>query len=629
MSDLHYTIGMAGHIDHGKTALTKALTNMDTDRLKEEKERNISIELGYAPLKLDGSNISVSVIDVPGHERFIRQMIAGVAGIDLVLIIIAADEGIMPQTKEHMDILNLLEIHNAIFVITKVDAVEEDLVEIVREDLQQYVEDTAFKHSPVYEVDSLSKKGIDALKDAIQQRLEQIPTKSGDSPFRMPIDNIFSLKGIGTIVRGTIYNGIVKKEDTVFVLPTHKKGKVRHLQVHHEDVDKALAGQRAAVNLAGIHKNELKRGHVLVKSDEYVKSSVVDIALTLPKEINYSIKQRTPIKFHSGASEIFGQIVFFDRNEVENTKEEIYCQVRLSEPIVISRGDRFIIRRATPVETIGGGMVINPIGEKYKFHEDTIKKLKANKEGTPEEHIIRLLKEQKWVPQQEMSKLLSLQPNTLQEEIDRLKEKGIVVGVSSFIGLQQTVNDIKESLHEDLRSWHEEHPMKQGINKAEYIQRSPHPKKVVQALLDRWIDEGTLRGDGHFIALGDFNPHFPKQWDKRMENVINKIEDDHLQVEEWSHYVLSEKIPSDLADDLKQLLIDRKVIMPLTDKLVIHASTLQDVVTQLKEKTGESFTLKEAKESLHVTRKYLIPLLELLDEQKWTKRVEQERKWIT
>ncbi|WP_234946545.1 selenocysteine-specific translation elongation factor [Bacillus sp. m3-13] len=310
MINKHYTIGMAGHIDHGKTTLTKALTGVDTDRLKEEKERQISIELGYAPLEMEDGSL-LSIIDVPGHERFIRQMIAGVSGIDLVILVVAADEGVMPQTKEHLEIVKFLQIQKGIIAITKKDKVEEELLDLVQEEIMDELEGSVFHHAPVVFLDSTKNIGIENLKETIRGQLQNIQHKQETGDFRLPIDQVFTIKGQGTVVRGTILEGIVQTEDELQILPAGVPVKARQLQVHNKMVNKAKAGQRVAVNLPNISAEDITRGDVLVLSQTYETTDTIDVSLKFIKKLQYPIKQRSVVKVHIGTAEVMGKIIFF------------------------------------------------------------------------------------------------------------------------------------------------------------------------------------------------------------------------------------------------------------------------------------------------------------------------------
>ncbi len=408
----YFTIGMAGHIDHGKTSLTKALTNVDTDRLKEEKERQISIELGFAPLYED-QEIQISVIDVPGHERFIRQMIAGVAGIDLVVLVVAADEGVMPQTREHLDILKFLGVKNGIIAITKIDRVDEEFIELVKDEILEELTGTVFEDSPFVLVDSLSKKGIEEMKELIIHTLKEREMRDAKGAFRLPIDQVFTVKGQGTVVRGTVYEGSVEEGQVLTIMPKGLEVKARQIQVHHKPAQKAYAGQRTAINLSSVSKEDLERGDVLVSSEHFNVTKTLDVAIRVVEDLEHLVKQRMPVKLHIGTAEVMGRIVFFDRNEIKEENGEILCQLRLEEEILTKRGDRFILRRPSPQETIGGGWVIDPRGNKYRFGNQTIDELEKKRVGSPKERITAALYEAKSLPLNELIKRTALDEGTL------------------------------------------------------------------------------------------------------------------------------------------------------------------------------------------------------------------------
>lgn len=625
MGKCYYTIGMAGHIDHGKTTLTKALTNVDTDRLKEEKERQISIELGFAPFELDES-MQVSIIDVPGHERFIRQMIAGVAGIDLVLLVVAADEGIMPQTKEHLEILSFLRIEHGIVVISKIDKVEEDFIDLVRDEIKDQLAETVFAEVPIVLVDSLTKKGIDTLKNEVKKHLKKIKPRNNHGAFRLPIDQVFTLRGQGTVVRGTIYEGMVQQGEQLTVLPIKRDVRARQLQVHHQATEHAVAGQRVAINLSGISKEDLKRGDVLVSSNTFVVTETIDISLRIVDKLKFPLKQRSPIKCHIGTAEVMGKIIFFDRNEAENTLDEILCQLRLDMPVVTKRGDRFILRRPTPVETVGGGWVIDPIGKKYRFGDETKSMLHEKKEGTPTERLVQILENEKILSFNEMLKMSSLDEASLHTI---LLEKCFIEIDKEVFSTTSIYQELTNLIHTILRDFHTQHPMKFGLNKAELIQQisSIYPKQLITFALEKGEQEGIYERVDQFVKNNDFDPHYPHVWAKRIEGLITDMKSDQLAVKLWEDYVKSSGIPKDLGEEVKHFLLDKKEILKLDEKTYLHCESLNDAVARLKQNTQHEFEIKEAKEILQLSRKYLVPLLELLDRLKLTMRVENKRKW--
>jgi selenocysteine-specific elongation factor len=621
----YFTIGMAGHIDHGKTSLTKALTDVDTDRLKEEKERQISIELGFAPLYED-NELQISVIDVPGHERFIRQMIAGVAGIDLVVLVVAADEGVMPQTQEHLDILGFLGIKNGIVAITKIDRVDEEFVDLVKDDILGELQGTVFEHSPFVLVDSLSKKGIEELKQLVIKTLKDQATRDAKGSFRLPIDQVFTVKGQGTVVRGTVYEGAVEEGQSLMIMPKGMEVRARQLQVHHQQALKAFAGQRVAINLSGVSKEEIERGDVLVSSEHFIVTNTIDVAIRVVEDLDYMVKQRMPIKLHVGTAEVMGRIVFFDRNELKEENGEILCQLRLEEDIVTKRGDRFIIRRPSPQETIGGGWVIDPRGNKYRYGKKTIEELEKKKVGTPFERLTAALMEPKSLSLHELIKRTSLDEETVKSQLDQ--EEFILYNRKEYT-LSVLVNAIEEEMVDRLTSYHEEYPMKQGLNKAELLQMMMNrfPKGLLDFVVEKGTENGKLSRTGQFVYRADFKPHVAKNWQKRVENLLTEIKNDGLKTLYFTDYIKKAGISDSLVPDLKRFLEEQELIVSLDDQYYYHGEVFKNAVDRLRTGTGAEFEVSEAKSILDLSRKYMIPFLERLDAMGLTKRVENKRIW--
>ena len=616
---------MAGHIDHGKTTLTKALTNVDTDRLKEEKERQISIELGFAPLYED-DELQISVVDVPGHERFIRQMIAGVAGIDLVVLVVAADEGVMPQTKEHLDILGFLGIKAGIIAITKVDRVEEEFIDLVKDDILSELEGTVFEDAPFMMVDSLANKGIDELKSLIVETLKQQEVRDSRGAFRLPIDQVFTVKGQGTVVRGTVYEGSVEEGQLLRVMPKGVDVRARQLQVHHMPATSAFAGQRVAINLSGVSKEDIERGEVLVSSEHFIVTRTLDVAIRVVEDLEYLVKQRTPIKCHIGTAEVMGRIVFFDRNELKEENEEILCQLRLEEEIVTKRGDRFIIRRPSPQETIGGGWVIDPRGNKYRFGEKTIAELEKKKVGTPIERVSAALYEAKSLSFVELIKHTALDEGALQST---LQNEDFLLFNGKEYTLVKLVEAIEDDITDKLEEFQRENPMRQGLNKAELLQgmQKMFPKNLLEFVVENGLRNGIFSRKEQYVKTADFQPHVPKSWEKRTENLLTELRKDGLKVRYLKDYFKDAGIPENLVGELKKFLEDKGMIMPLDDQYYWHMEWFEDALGKLKNHTGAEFEVGEAKEAVDLSRKYMIPFLERLDTMGLTKRVENKRVW--
>ncbi|MBT2658270.1 selenocysteine-specific translation elongation factor [Bacillus sp. ISL-18] len=625
MEKRYFTIGMAGHIDHGKTSLTKALTNVDTDRLKEEKERQISIELGFAPLYED-EEIQISVIDVPGHERFIRQMIAGVAGIDLVVLVVAADEGVMPQTKEHLDILKFLGVKNGIVAISKIDRVDEEFIELVKDDILGELAGTVFEDAPFVLVDSLSKKGIPEIIELIIDTLKGLEMRDAKGAFRLPIDQVFTVKGQGTVVRGTVYEGTVEEGQVLKIMPKGLEVRARQVQVHHHPAKKAYAGQRAAINLSNVSKEDLQRGDVLVSSEHFIVSKTVDVAIRVVEDLEHIVKQRMPIKLHIGTAEVMGRIVFFDRNEIKEENGDILCQLRLEEEILTKRGDRFILRRPSPQETIGGGWVIDPRANKYRFGNQTIEELEKKKAGAPRERITAALMDAKSLLLTELIKRTALDDSTLMEH---LAHPEFVLYNGKEYTLKLLIDSIEEDMFDVLQEYHQNYSMKAGMNKAELLQslQKRFPKSLLDYVVENGITSGAFKRKEQFVSLAGFVPHVPKSWAKRAENLLQDLKKDGLKVRYLRDYFSAAGIPESIEYDLRKFLEDQHLLVQLDDQFAYHGDVFREAVEKLQKGTGDEFEVGAAKDVLDLSRKYMIPFLERLDAKGLTKRVENKRVW--
>ncbi|MBE0428714.1 MAG: selenocysteine-specific translation elongation factor [Thermoleophilia bacterium] len=391
MARQHLVLGTAGHIDHGKTALIKAMTGIDTDRLKEEKERGISIELGYAQLELP-SGTRMSVVDVPGHERFVRNMVAGASGIDIFLLVVAADDGVMPQTREHMAIIELLGIPQGLVAITKTDLVDEEMVELVKADIEDFLSATPYAGSPVAAVSSKTGAGLPQLLGMLEEAAAKAQARQASPATRLPVDRVFSLKGIGTVVTGTLWAGQICAEDALWLLPDHLAARARGVQVHDRAVECAEAGQRVAINISGIDKEKLSRGQMIVTGDELTPTYMVDARISLIESAPGPLKYGAQARFHHGTADATAKLMFADRDRLA-PGESCFAQVRLKTLIVPARGDRFILRSLSPVTTIGGGVVVDPMPRKHGQGEEHVLRLETLQGGSPAEIVALFLQE--------------------------------------------------------------------------------------------------------------------------------------------------------------------------------------------------------------------------------------------
>ncbi|WP_188697208.1 selenocysteine-specific translation elongation factor [Pullulanibacillus camelliae] len=622
------TIGVAGHIDHGKTALTKALTHIETDRLAEEKERNISIENGYAFFDLE-PGWRAAVIDVPGHERFIRKMIAGVAGVDVALFVIAADEGMMPQTREHLAILELLGITPALFVVTKSDKVDAEMLSLAQHEIVEYIQGSIYENAAIYCVDSLSGRGIETLKQAIRETAMTVRYKGYGKSLRLPIDDVFTLHGHGTIIRGTIFDGKITNQGNYELLPAHKKLRIKQLQVHHERVNEAISGQRVAVNVAGVEQSEVKRGDVLVTPGAYHVTQRIDIQLHTLSSLQTPLKQRMPITLHIGTSQVRGNLILFDRQRLKEGTS-VVAQLALDAQVVTQRGDRFILRRPTPAETIGGGEVLDADAPKHRFGEQTVEQLSLLAKGTPETLLLAALEKQQVMSEENLKAAIrSFYEDEGHQLLQQLQadQKIIAIDSKQYL-LGETYSYYIESLLDILKTYHERYPLKFGMPRSEWFSRSPAPAEITQTLAQQLVADKQVVYHGPLVSWSYFVPHYPKEWARRLEQVKEQLKGSGLQAAGWAHIVQHFQLPEDIATDYKYFLLNSGEALQIEEDQLVDKSVFTHAIEQLRQKTAEVFTLQEAREVLELSRKYLIPFLEMCDALKITTREGHSRRWL-
>ena len=454
-------IGTAGHIDHGKTTLIKALTGRNTDRWEEEQRRGITIDLGFTYFDLPSGD-RAGIIDVPGHERFINNMVAGVVGMDMVLLVIAADEGIMPQTREHMDILNLLGIEKSIIVLNKCDLVDEEWMELVEEEVKEELEGTFLEHAPVVKVSAATGEGLEVLIDTISQMTsDEMMTKDISTIPRLPIDRAFTLSGFGTIITGTLVSGTITKDDLLEMYPIGKECKIRSIQVHGQDRKECYAGQRVAINLSNVKKREIKRGCVLAPPNSMKNTDLLDVRLNVLESSMRVLTNHTRLHFFTGTSEILCRAVLLDKEEI-GPGESGYVQLRLEEEIAVRRGDKFVVRFYSPMETIGGGVILEPNpGVKKRFQENVIEELKRKESGSSADVIELHVREREdtLITTAELAKLTALSIDEVQEDISELLSQGLVqvfaMRKDTYVWHAESIRAAKQTLDKALREYEE------------------------------------------------------------------------------------------------------------------------------------------------------------------------------
>ena len=621
-------IGTAGHIDHGKTTLIKALTGRNTDRWEEEQRRGITIDLGFTYFDLKNGD-RVGIIDVPGHERFINNMVAGVVGMDLVMLVVAADEGIMPQTREHMDILGELGIEKSILVLNKCDLVEEDWLELVKEEIKEELEGTFLEQAPIVEVSAATGQGIPELIEVIERlTAEEVVEKDVNTIPRLPIDRVFSLSGFGTIITGTLLAGTISKEDNLQVYPIGKECKIRNIQVHGQDVEKCYAGQRVAINLSNVKKSELRRGCVLAPPNNMKNTMLLDVKLNVLPSSMRVLTNHTRLHLFTGTSEILCRAVLLDKEEI-GPGESGFVQLRLEEEIALRRGDKFVVRFYSPMETIGGGIVLEPNPKKKKrFDKDAIEELQRKESGSSEDVIELHVKshEETMITVTELAKLTALSMEEVTEDVQSLEQQGIVkvfrMKKDTYVWHTIHEQNMRHRLTEALRGYHEKYPYRYGTKKAEI--HMTYMKKVKLNVFDLYVEmlseEGALKRHQEFLQLPEFEVRKDSVYEKVLKTVQKQFEKVQFDFQRFSEISFG-NIKREEVEDIMLLLIEEYIY------------TLKSIIEKAKEviqnrlKENPLITIAEVRDLLGTSRKSAKPILEYMDSIKVTKKngTESER----
>ncbi|NTV50401.1 MAG: selenocysteine-specific translation elongation factor [Geobacteraceae bacterium] len=626
-------LGTAGHIDHGKTSLVRALTGIDTDRLKEEKARGITIELGFAHLELPG-DIRFGIIDVPGHEKFVRSMVAGVGGMDIVMLVIAADEGIMPQTREHMDILRLLGVKNGLIALTKRDMVEPEWLDLVTEEVRDYVSGSFLENAPIVPVSSRTGEGLEELKAVLSDLANKVAEKRSEGHFRLPVDRVFTMTGFGTVVTGTLLSGEITVGEEVEVLPSGRLGRVRGIQAHGSKVEKGLAGQRLAVNLQGVDLDEVHRGDVVAPRNIFQTTRVVDVRLdhlsTAPREL----KHRASVNLHSATYEVQAKVLLLDRNTIE-PGESTYVQLRLSEPVLLNSGDSYILRIASPATTIGGGIVLDPFPPRRRRRSEEAVMLLESLESQEHQRVCSLI-----IGQSKLSGI-SFEDIILRSGVSRKAAEAallILLGTGDIIQMireprifiaRDAFDTLKCGLTEGVSAFLAENPLKHGIGKEELKTRLPKrsDQRFFTPLLSALEREGILIPERDIVKLAGHVMRSTASAEDLTSAFSAFLREKALEpptVKEFMerfHY--DEK---SVRDNIAILIRNGEAVRISSD--LFYASEVLDALREklihhLRE--NEGITPPEYRELTGLSRKFLIPLLEHFDSEKITIRVGDKR----
>jgi len=626
-------IGTAGHIDHGKTTLIKALTGRETDRWEEEKRRGITIDLGFTYFDLPDGN-TAGIIDVPGHEKFVKNMLAGVIGMDMVLLVVAADEGMMPQTVEHLNILNMLGLKKGIVVLTKYDLIDPEWLELVKEDIKEELKGTFFENAPMTEVSSKTGYGIEELIELIVEQTEtEIEERNVNTIPRLPIDRVFSITGFGTVITGTLISGTIKKGDEVEIYPVNKICKIRNVQVHSKDAEKASAGRRTAINLSGIKKSEIYRGCVIAPVNSMKNTMMLDVKLSLLKDSRRIVENRSRLHLYTGTSEILCRVVLLDRDEL-SPGESCYAQLRLEEEVAVRRGDKFIVRFYSPLETIGGGEIIEPVPKKKKrFDDSLLEELKIKEKGSSTDVIEKIIRENsKNVPTvSDIAKLTALSEEEIRSNVEILEEEEKITLFSlkndKYLWHKSFEREIEDSIEKYLSKYHEDNKYSKGAKKSEL--KSKYLPKMKQNVFDMainsFIDKGLIKQEGEYIFLPYFNIQYDDFYKKCEANILKAINDAKFE------FIGYEELVSTLngkeSEEIVALMLENKELIKINEAGITTNELYEEAKNMLIEfvKKNSKITAAEYRDILNTNRKNAIGLLEHFDMQRITRRVENDR----
>lgn len=625
-------VGTAGHIDHGKSALVRALTGTDPDRWEEEKRRGITIDLGFASLELpspDGAEpLRLGFVDVPGHERFVRNMLAGVGGMDLVLLVISADEGVKPQTREHFDICRLLSIPRGITVLTKSDLVDAETLEVVRMEVRDFVRGSFLEGAPIVPVSSLTGAGLGQLRDELAKAANDIPAKSSTMPFRLPIDRVFTMKGFGTVVTGTLISGAVAREQEVEVHPERLRVRVRGIQVHGESAEQATAGQRTALNLAGVSTEQLRRGQMLSAMDTLRATATVDVLLTLLPDAK-PLRNRAPIHLHSFTAETVAQVVLLQGDQL-TPGSSAYATLHLANAAALIPGDRFIIRQFSPLVTIGGGTVLdNAPRWRRRQQERRLQFLDAMRGDDPESILLARIArngEQGLLAAEALAET-GWTEQRITEVAERLQKARRTFRSGTLFVSADAVAQVSADIHFFLTRFHDANPLAPGVSREELREKTALTSGVFELVLSILVREEVVEVAGDLVRLKGRGVQMKDEEAEAKQVIESAFLSAGLKVPALKDVLGGLKIDRTRAQKIVTLLLRDRVLVKLSDELVFHRDALEQLKAKVRtmKATSPQIDVAKFKDATGVSRKYAIPLLEYLDRERVTRRVGDAR----
>ena len=616
-------------MDHGKTCLIRALTGIDTDRLKEEKKRGITIELGFAWMDFPKGE-RVGIVDVPGHEKFVKNMLAGVAGMDMVMLVVAADEGIMPQTVEHLDILSILGVRCGVVVITKTDAADPELTELVEEDVRELVKGTFLEDAPVVPVSVYKNQGIDRLRDTLYQLYRDLPEHKETRAFRLPVDRVFTLKGFGTVVTGTLFGGRIKKEQEAYLYPKNTSVKIRSIQVHETNVEEAHAGQRVALNLPDRKKQEIRRGDVVALKNSMYPTMMADVSLTVLRHTQRSVKNGSRVHVYHGTRELLGKVILLDRDELK-AGETCYAQLRLEEETVLEKGERFVIRFYSPAETIGGGTVLDICPRKHKRNDQKVLEACRIKESGTREEMLELSAWEHWgsfFTLEELAGRSTLDKSGLKHTAEKLAERKILVRLNENLYIHRQEMDFYRKRAETvLDEFHKANPLKEGMGIEELRSRMKIAEgKLADDILAVLKAEKVIKEEHGLISKKRFRVVLKEDEDAMVKEILNHYLDEGFAPLATELYLKEHRNQKKFPAVFTSLL-NKKALIRLDVQYCVHRDYYEKAKTAFREMAEKKpeVALGEYRDYLGCSRKVAVALLEHFDKNGFTRKTEGGR----
>lgn len=625
MQEKQVIIGTAGHVDHGKSTLITALTGINPDRLKEEQERGMTIDLGFAALTLPNGRV-VGVVDVPGHERFLKNMLAGAGGVDVVLLVIAADEGVMPQTREHLDILRLLDVKGGVVALTKTDLVEGEWLHLLREEIRTFLRGSPLQDAPIVAVSAHRREGLDTLLHALQEVVEQVPPRDQNAPFRLPIDRVFTLPGAGTVVTGTLVSGRIRVGDPLEILPAGISSRARQLQVHGKKVEEAYAGSRVAINLPGVEKQQLARGMVCVQPGVFQPTRAFDAQITLLETVEKALAHRAQVRLYLGTAEVIGRVSLLDRESLEPGQQG-FAQLRLEKPVVAARGDRFILRTYSPMVTVGGGVVLEPHAPRHRrMRPEVIERLQSLLQGDVRDKVLVVLSAcPTGAEAREVARRAEMAEAEVSTLLTQLEAEGKALHLNQVWFARTVWEKWCGQACAALARYHQQNPLRAGMPREELRSTlgAKFPPRLFEAMLEAWQKEGKVAVHGTLVRLPSFQIRLNERQKRLAERVEQVLREAGASPPPPSLIAQQVGAPPNVVQAMLQVLVELGKVVRLEEELFFHREVVENLAQLVRRVIGQkgSLSVGEFRDLTGSSRKFVVPILEYFDSIRLTRRV--------